>query len=177
VKTVALTLSLVAAYLVLTPQAGQAAMLCWMNGCTGLNPETTGCSANAVTQRSKYWAWNGSGPGYYGLELKYSSSCFAYWGRFVRDDCDVLPQHGYWLKIRAEVRTPDDPYNWYLHREYFKDVPASSCDSMKYTLMVGDGEPYRFTACYFRYDHANRPANPAGISHSQWDCLPWKYWV
>ncbi|GAA2672098.1 hypothetical protein GCM10010400_37460 [Streptomyces aculeolatus] len=58
-------------------QAERSAATCYANSCTGLDPERTGCAADAFSPYTVY-----SGPGLTRkLELRYSPTCRAAWGR------------------------------------------------------------------------------------------------
>ncbi|WP_347594391.1 hypothetical protein [Acrocarpospora sp. B8E8] len=147
-----------------------ATALCWNTGCTGVNPQSSGCSSNGgSTVRWRYWSHNNLPTDDYGLELRRSSGCDAQWARFIRDDCEWLKNNGYYLKLRADLWTP---YGWYHHATYYKDV-GYSCDTRVYTSMIGQSSA-RYAACYIRYENGQRP-NPAGVPDEQWECLDWYY--
>jgi hypothetical protein len=62
-----------------TPQISFAAP-CTYQGCSGKDPQTTGCANDAVTKKEL------TASGIRG-ELRYSPSCHAYWNRISWDPC------------------------------------------------------------------------------------------
>jgi len=82
------------------PLSGIAYALCSGSGCNNTNPQTTGCSADAATVKTKYPA-----SGLARVELRFSDACQTRWARTVN-----IGSLNYW--VNATLRY------WYYGVQY-----------------------------------------------------------
>ncbi|MFF9452537.1 DUF2690 domain-containing protein [Streptomyces flaveolus] len=126
------TLGIVTAAVALTallPMGTAQAAGCKGSGCTGKNPQATGCGADARTLKGSRIPPAGGGPA---VELRVSPSCSAAWARIEKANSN-------W---RFKIETKKGPtYTEHASPNY----PA-------YTTMVWNSYAYR--ACVEQYDGA-----------------------
>jgi hypothetical protein len=81
--TVLLVLAMVLGGAAVAAAPATAAASCSASGCTGLDPQSMGCSPGAITLESK--EYNGVW-----MELRYNSDCYAAWTRYERICCSTF---------------------------------------------------------------------------------------
>lgn len=135
---------------------------CFQTSCAGKNPSTAGCATTWTPREMSLHQ------GRYTLQLRYSAGCYAFWGRIVRDDCDLI-QGFAWLRVQRQLRTP---YGWSQTHRYFRIQSSIPCNGgTGWTYMVPNSTPSddRFRAC-----HSGAVASShTGVPESSWTCTSW----
>jgi hypothetical protein len=142
-------------------QSPAFAATCSGSGCTGKDPQTTGCSAKVTTPASKT---SGSPSQMFTLQLRYSTICNTYWARGVRGDC-LAPVIGTpYLAIREWVYSQQ---HWLLNRVYYKRITAYCDGGTNWTLQIYRGAGGRsYEACH---GAAFGSTDPSTITN--WYCI------
>ncbi|MCL2585276.1 MAG: YjfA family protein [Streptosporangiales bacterium] len=73
-----------------TASAATTTASCSGNGCDGRNPNSTGCSATAITAEEVEVVDSSSGADDGELQLRYSTACRTTWARFVAPSAQIL---------------------------------------------------------------------------------------
>ncbi|MGN9838227.1 DUF2690 domain-containing protein [Nonomuraea sp. H19] len=103
------------------------ALACSGTSCNGKNPSTQGCSATATPRESFLHG------GRYTVQLRYASACRSFWGRIVRDDCDLIQGFAH-LRVQRRQWTT---YGWYTTHTYYRIQSEIPCNGgVGYTYMV-----------------------------------------
>ncbi|MEU0680284.1 DUF2690 domain-containing protein [Streptomyces albogriseolus] len=126
------TLGIVTAAVAMTallPMGTAQAASCKGSGCTGRNPQTTGCGADAYTLKGSRVTPAGGGPA---VELRVSPSCSAAWARIQKANSNWR------FKLEIKNRSP--------YTEH------ASPNHQAHTAMVWNSHAYR--ACVEQYDGA-----------------------
>jgi hypothetical protein len=121
------------------PASSVLAVTCSGSSCNNKSPETTGCSAGAVTLRTAYIRYNGAGPNLAKVELRSSPTCKTRWSRV---SSLVGP-----VDITTDIERSDGlPY---VYTDW--DQHATSA----YSPMVYVGTTKTATSCGVIYNDAN----------------------
>jgi hypothetical protein len=141
-------------------EAPPAAAVCSGSGCNGLN--TASHCAVTSTPGERFI------DGEITLQLRYASTCRAFWGRAVADNCD---KHRPPMYVRV-VRQLYTPYGYYTTHVYYSGQ-VSCAGSPQWTSMVGDYDDDRQISCFgFSFDGRA----PGSMPESWWSwCTDWVY--
>ncbi|WP_432950923.1 DUF2690 domain-containing protein [Kribbella sp. CA-253562] len=104
----------------MTAPSAPAASCTW-NGCTGKDPQASGCANDAVTSPAHDVTFNDR-LGTYRVELRYSGSCHAVWVRMTSTSCSAP---------RAYMETGYFPIGdgWVMQGRYLGHPSYSGCSS------------------------------------------------
>jgi hypothetical protein len=141
-------------------QAPPAAAACSGSGCNGLNPSGN-CSATSTPQELFF-------AGEITLQLRYSSTCRAFWGRAIADNCGDHPWPMY-VRVQRQLYTP---YGYYDTHVYYSGQ-VSCAGSPQWTPMVGNYDSDRQRSC-FAFSPDGRA--PRSMPEDWWFlCTDWQY--
>ncbi|MFD2354198.1 hypothetical protein ACFSTC_40335 [Nonomuraea ferruginea] len=145
----------------LAAESPSTALACSGTSCNGKNPNTEGCSATGTPRELFLHS------GRYTLQLRDGAGCRAFWGRIVRDDCDLIQGFAH-LRVQRRQWTT---YGWYTTHTYYRIQSSVPCNGgVGYTSMVGNANDDNFRACHSGYITASAPST---IPESAWTCTSW----
>lgn len=156
--------ALVSGTVFVSAQPGMAAS-CSGSACTGKNPSSTGCSTAGVSVKQEV-----SKPKFT-YQLRYSSTCKAFWARTVRDDlvegqCPLI--YSKIVQQRSEYSQADSVYKWVQSAVKYETSEGGQCNGgTQFTYMIADSSATeREAACYVTAYSTTRPTKG-------WQCTGW----
>jgi hypothetical protein len=126
---------------------GQPSMAATCSGstCSGKNPQTAGCSPSGVTKLSKTWDEQTT------AEIRYSSTCKAWWARVRTDTPD--PTCVVWAQLKQQkwMHSPEDGTNEWLTTSVMRLVTphyANCQGEQTWSYMIPDASSNdRYNVC------------------------------
>ncbi|MDT5040601.1 MAG: hypothetical protein QOE51_1586 [Actinoplanes sp.] len=137
---------------------------CSGSACTGKNPSSTGCSTAGASVKKEVSSPN------YTYQLRYSSTCKAFWARTIRDDLAEGQCPFIYTKVVQQkyvYSQPDGDYEWLTKTVEYETSHSIQCDGgTQFTYMIADSTSDRYQACFVTAYSTTRPG-------SGWNCTGW----